>query len=98
MSERARRSQLARAVLDGVRGASWGSVSRTALWSLLPDCVPGGAPDHGAWTEIRVELPTEYEAKDAHWFMRSIERGLGELATLAYAPVPQRGLGIAIAR
>src|SRR6201999_1442258 len=30
-------------------------------------------------------------------FMRSIERGLGELATVERGPIPQRGLGIAIA-
>jgi hypothetical protein len=98
MSGRASRSQVARALLDGARGASWGSVSRAALWGALPDCVPEGAPARGSFAGIRVELPSAYEADDAHWFVRSIERGLGELATLGHAPIPQRGLGIAIAR
>jgi hypothetical protein len=98
MSGRASRSQVARALLDGARGASWASVSRAAYWGLLPKCVPAGAPQRGAWADVRIELPTEYEADDAGWFMRSIERGLGELASVERAPIPQRGLGMAIAR
>src|ERR1700753_3299513 len=39
MSGRASRSQVARALLDGARGASWASVSRAAYWGLLPKCV-----------------------------------------------------------
>jgi hypothetical protein len=97
MSGRASRSQVARAFLDGARGASWTSVARATLWGLLPDCVPDGAPARGSWSDLRIELPTEYEADDAHWFMRSIERGLGDLATVERAPIPQRGLGLALA-
>ena len=66
MSGRASRSQVARAFLDGARGASWASVSRATLWGLLPDCVPDGAPARGSWADLRIELPTEYEADDAH--------------------------------
>ncbi|HVW48642.1 MAG TPA: glycosyltransferase [Solirubrobacterales bacterium] len=98
MPARASRNQVARALLDGVRGASRGSVSRAVFWGLLPDCVPADAPAPGSFADIRIELPIEYEARDGGWFMRSIERGLGELATLERAPIPQRGLGLAIAR
>jgi hypothetical protein len=93
-----RPQELARTLRDGSRGASIPSVMRGLRWNLMGHCVPAGAPAPGSRRELTVELPTEYDATDAHWFMRSIVRGFEALATVERVAIPQRGLGIVIGR
>jgi hypothetical protein len=89
---------LARALLDGVRGGNWGSVGRAALWSMRADCVPPGAPVRGAWDDLRIAFPVEWDATDGEWFMASFLRGFGALAQVERTPIAQRGLGVTIGR
>lgn len=98
MPSGASRNPLARVFLDGVRGAGWASVARAGIWSLRRDCVPAGAPAPGTWGDLRIELPTEYGATDAEWFLQSLLRGFETLASVERAPIPQRGLGIVVGR